>query len=288
MNVWTVAEAGSPSDIASDTVSDIALYSLSKIISHIGAQDFTSSVLREINRGLAAGSWSVYRTCGRRVPVCYLSNSYKRRDTTGSCFLAYRDGLYREDRTFDALEGSKGKDIRILHLTAADVRNPEHRRIIYEHHRLRERLSAARLAADGSILSVNLYRHDDQPAYRERDLQLFEHLARGLFASVERQIALQPIADGSTAAPATAGVELPEDAHREALRHFAPDMPPREVEVSLRLLRGMSHDGIACDLGIGATTVKTYRNRAFARLGIHHNNELFALALKHRDVSPRR
>ena len=35
-------------------------------------------------------------TCGRRVPVCYLSNSYKRRDTTGSCFLAYRDGLYRE------------------------------------------------------------------------------------------------------------------------------------------------------------------------------------------------
>lgn len=280
MNTWTVAEGGSPSDIA--------LYSLSKIIAHIGAQDFTSSVLREINRGLAAGSWSVYRTFGRRLPVCYLSNSYKRRDTTGRCFLAYREGLYREDRTFDALEGSKGQDIRILHISAGEVRNPEHRRLIYEHHRLRERLSAARLAGDGSILSVNLYRHDDQPAYQDRDLQLFEHLARGLFASVERQIALQPDAGEKNAGAPTGVPELPRDAHREALRHLAPDMPARELEVSLRLLKGMSHDGIACDLGIGATTVKTYRNRAFARLDIHHNNELFALVLQQHDKLARR
>lgn len=280
MNFWTVAEGSSPSDIA--------LYSLSKIVAHIGTQDFTSGVLREINRGLAAGSWSVYRTSGRRLPVCYLSNSYKRRDTTGRCFLAYREGLYREDRTFDALEGSKGQDIRILHITAGEVRNPEHRRVIYEHHRLRERLSAARLAGDGSILSVNLYRHDDQPAYRECDLQLFEHLSRGLFASVERQIALQPGMDQEGAGAQSSIADLPQDAHREALRHLAPDMPAREMEVSLRLLRGMSHDGIACDLGIGATTVKTYRNRAFARLGIHHNNELFALVLQHRDALLRR
>jgi DNA-binding CsgD family transcriptional regulator len=280
MNVWTVAEGGSPSDIA--------LYSLSKIIAHIGAQDFTSGVLREINRGLAAGSWSVYRTFGRRLPVCYLSNSYKRRDTTGRCFLAYRDGLYQQDRTFDALEGSRNNDIRILHITAGEVRNPEHRRLIYEHHRLRERLSAARLAGDGSVLSVNLYRHDDQPAYRDRDLQLFEHLARGLFASVERQIALQPGIDDDGAGAPAGIVELPQDAHREALRQLSPDMPSREMEVSLRLLKGMSHDGIACDLGIGATTVKTYRNRAFARLGIHHNNELFALVLQQCDRLARR
>lgn len=280
MNVWTVAEGGSPSDIA--------LYSLSKIIGHIGAQDFTSSVLREINRGLAAGSWSVYRTFGRRLPVCYLSNSYKRRDTTGRCFLAYREGLYQQDRTFDALGGSKDKEIRILHITAGEVRNPEHRRLIYEHHRLRERLSAARLAGDGSVLSVNLYRHDDQPAYRDRDLQLFEHLARGLFASVERQIALQPGIEDDGAGASGGIAELPQDAHREALRHLSPDMPAREMEVSLRLLKGMSHDGIACDLGIGATTVKTYRNRAFARLGIHHNNELFALVLQQCDRLARR
>jgi DNA-binding CsgD family transcriptional regulator len=41
----------------------------------------------------------------------------------------------------------------------------------------------------------------------------------------------------------------------------------------------MTQDGIASDLGLTVPTVKTYRNRAFARLGIHFRNELFALVM---------
>ena len=37
---------------------------------------------------------------------------------------------------------------------------------------------------------------------------------------------------------------------------------------------------IAADLQLSPTTVKTYRDRAFERLGIHQRHELFALALK--------
>lgn len=257
MNVWTLAETRSASDAALDA--------LSRIIAHIGSQEFTARALGDINRALPAGSWSVYRTAPATRPVCYLSDSYQRADTTGHCFRAYRDGLYREDRTFDAL-GTR--ELGILHLAADQVRHPGHRRLIYERHRLRERLSAARRDRDGAVLTVNLYRHDDQPGFRERELQLFEAMAGGLFATVERQIALRP------ARPAPA---LDREA---ALRRLAPGMPAREVDVCLRLLQGMSHDGIGCDLGISATTVKTYRNRAFARLGIHRNNELFAAVLQ--------
>ena len=46
-----------------------------------------------------------------------------------------------------------------------------------------------------------------------------------------------------------------------------------------RLLQGMTYEGIANDLGLSAPTVKTYRNRAFARLGIHFRSELFARVL---------
>jgi DNA-binding CsgD family transcriptional regulator len=48
----------------------------------------------------------------------------------------------------------------------------------------------------------------------------------------------------------------------------------------VRLLRGMTYDGIAADLGLSVPSVKTYRNRAFERLGIHFRNELFALVLQ--------
>lgn len=64
------------------------------------------------------------------------------------------------------------------------------------------------------------------------------------------------------------------------------DLPRREREVCQRLLRGWTYDGIAADLGISAGTVKTYRNRAFERMGLHHRNELFARALAEVAAAP--
>ena len=53
-------------------------------------------------------------------------------------------------------------------------------------------------------------------------------------------------------------------------------MTERELDVCERLLRGFSHDGVAADLGLSVATVKTYRTRAFARLGLHFRSQLFA------------
>ena len=66
---------------------------------------------------------------------------------------------------------------------------------------------------------------------------------------------------------------------RERLLRAHPGLTERELDVCARLLHGMTQEGIACDLGLSLPTVKTYRNRAFSRLGIHFRNELFALAL---------
>ncbi len=274
MNIWTLPESSQTSDIAHAT--------LISMIPYVGSPAFTTNALAEVNNAFHAGSWSVYRIFGEAPPICYLSNSFRRRDTTGACFSAYRGGLYHRDRSFETLRGSRSlPHLKVIHLAAGEVPNPEQRLAIYERYQLRERLSVAKSCTDGSILSVNLYRHSDQDGFRDRDLEIFRNLAPGLFALVDRQIQLcRPI-------PAARGAsgEARHEAHRRALQRLAPKMPERELEVCTRLLRGMSHDGIACDLGIGATTVKTYRNRAFARLDIHHNNELFALVL--RSVSDR-
>lgn len=67
---------------------------------------------------------------------------------------------------------------------------------------------------------------------------------------------------------------------RMRLLQAQPDLTPRELDVCARLLQGMTHEGIACDLCLSLPTVKTYRNRAFARLGIHFRSELFTLAME--------
>jgi DNA-binding CsgD family transcriptional regulator len=58
------------------------------------------------------------------------------------------------------------------------------------------------------------------------------------------------------------------------------DMPNREVEVCSRILYGLSSAGIAIDLDICETTVKTYRKRAYHRLSIGCERELLTWYLR--------
>jgi DNA-binding NarL/FixJ family response regulator len=58
------------------------------------------------------------------------------------------------------------------------------------------------------------------------------------------------------------------------------DMPSREVEVCSRILFGLSSAGIALDLDISETTVKTYRKRAYHRLSIGSERELLTWYLR--------
>lgn len=267
MNIWTLDDARKSTDLSMEA--------LTRLISHFGSQDFSAKGIEGINIALAVGSWSVYRVNPALPPVCYLSGSFRRRDTTASCFQVYRERLYQRDRTFDIIGGrSNTISLKALHLTAQDVQNPEHRSAIYEQHRIRERLSVAKACDNGSILSVNLYRHADQSTFHDRDLQVFSTLAPSLFTLVERQITVTEQLAGKLA------TENNNASHSDSLLRCAPELTRRELDVCLRLLQGMTHDGIACDLGISPATVKTYRNRAFDRLAIHHNNELFALVLR--------
>ncbi|WP_461324454.1 helix-turn-helix transcriptional regulator [Bradyrhizobium diazoefficiens] len=54
----------------------------------------------------------------------------------------------------------------------------------------------------------------------------------------------------------------------------------REKEVCLRILLGYSSEAISSDLGIGIHSTLTYRRRAYDKLGISSQNELFKIVLE--------
>ena len=54
----------------------------------------------------------------------------------------------------------------------------------------------------------------------------------------------------------------------------------REKDVCRRILDGFSSEAIAGELGIALNSVFTYRKRAYEKLGIASQNELFAIALR--------
>jgi LuxR family transcriptional regulator, activator of tox operons len=67
------------------------------------------------------------------------------------------------------------------------------------------------------------------------------------------------------------------EGYAERLRRLRAGLPPREVDICDGILRGITSEGIALRLNVSINTVRTYRKRAYARLGISSQNELMRL-----------
>lgn len=247
MQHWTLSPSGSPA-------------ALGRLVGGVGAPAFAEAALAGLNgAGLRAASWSVYQLWRERAPVLHLSASLGVADTTRSCFRAYEDGLYRADRSFDAVApGTQG----LLRMHADEAPSADHRDAIYRRHGVVERLSVAQRAGDASLLAVNFYRHAHQGRFDEADLAALAAAAPLVLAAVQRHLELRQPA-------------LPPSLRQRLLLRCA-ELTERELDVCERLLRGWSYDGIAADMGLSVATVKTYRARAFVRLGMHFKSELFA------------
>jgi DNA-binding CsgD family transcriptional regulator len=234
------------------------------LIGAVARPGFAAQALQCLNDAVAAGSWSVYQLWPQRPPRLHLSASRMPVDSTAACFATYHDaGLYRCDSSFAAArQPGGGRRPVLLRMHADEAPSSGHRDAIYRRHGISERLSVACLDDDDSLLAVNLYRHSGQGAFSAADMEAFGDVAHLLLACVRRQIDWQR--------------EAVADDPRAALRQRCPALTERELDVLQRLLRGMTYDGIAADMGLSVGTVKTYRARAFARLGLHFRSQLFA------------
>lgn len=249
-----------------------ASLALAGVIGCTGQPDFSAKALAELNKMLPMCWMSIYRLYPHAPPESYGGGAFGIADGTRDSWRVYRRGLYSRDRTFlAAREVTEGGDAVVTRWHAREI-PLEHRKAIYIRHGLRERVSLVEGDPSGGVLAVNLYRGMAQSSFRDDEVDLLCSLAPPLLATVQLHLRLT--------APQHVG-ELPADdvvalsPEPSALS----ELPRREREVCQRLLRGWTYDGIAADLGISAGTVKTYRNRAFERMGLHHRNELFAKAL---------
>lgn len=259
------------------TTASALLGVLTNAMAHLGQSRFEQTLLDSIHPVLPAASWSVYRTGPLCEPAIFMSASYGVPDTTRDCWRAYLSGPYRSDRTL--LRGTPTSDpahpssqtkktSQISHITAQEV-PPEHRAKVYEAHGVAERVSIVEHEGEGALFAINFYRHQHQRPFGDAQIGAMEHLAPALLAMAHKH--LDVWMPDAKAAQFTRLIAK--------LRSINPALTPRERQVCAGMLQGLTFDGIACQLGLSVTSAKTYRNRAFARLGIHFRNELFALML---------
>ncbi|MDB6001476.1 MAG: hypothetical protein JWP52_3175 [Rhizobacter sp.] len=242
---------------------------LANLIGAVGERAFGRIAIEQINRLVPLRWWTVYRLYDDAPPLLHTAGHLGDLDCVADSFGAYRNGFYRDDRGFHDARGKVRDGTAVMvHVHASEVRRA-HRSRIYSRHGLADRLSILCSDQAAGLLAINLYRHVDQAPFGDDERDRLEQLAPLLRACVVRHLGMAQAA--SADASITAAAPMP-----SALDALA----RREREVCERLLRGWTHDGVAADLKLSVTTVKTYRDRAFERLGIHHRNELFALVMK--------
>jgi DNA-binding CsgD family transcriptional regulator len=233
---------------------------LAGVIACIGSSCFANEALEQINRWMPVSWWSVFRLSEHAPPRMPASASYRTPDGTVESWAVYSRSLYYQDQTFlAARERVLSTERLLVHWHALEIPQP-HREQIYTRHGLRERLSVVCRDKDESLLAINFYRHEDLSRFSDEEIDWVGSGANLLSSCVQRHLEL------------VGAVECAADTVLEGLTR-------RERDVCERMLKGWTYDGIAVDLGVSAGTVKTYRDRAFDRLGIHHRNELFALVI---------
>lgn len=314
MQVWKIPPAGSGNAgrmktmlpcTGAATTTPVALHThtASSLIDCIARDDFGLRALARLNVALPVAWWSVYRVYADQPPVLCTLGRFEVPDIALECFRIYRSGPYLHDTTFlqardEALAGAAGQAV-LAHCVADDF-GTVHREQIYQRHGLSERLSVVSsegLGDDGhgrggELLAINLYRHRDQARFNPMEIDAVFDLASPLMAVVRRHLELMPalmpplLPPPRVATPRNAvedGTPLIAEATpksaRQRLQQLCPTLTQRELQVCERMLRGWTFEGIGADMGLSATTVKTYRNRAFDRLGIHFRNQLFSLML---------
>lgn len=251
-----------------------ASQAISGVVSCVGDREFGTAALTLLNAALPLCWWSVYSLFGDRPPVMHVGGSHQVPDRTRDAFQFYRSGVYLGDRTFDSARECAGAGGAVLTHWRAEEIPRRHRGEIYTRHELKERASVVTVDNAGCLTAINLYRHERQRSFDDSELELLALLGTPLAACVGLHMRSAGLTTPVVPRPDTgATVQSPPGSG------ILDALPKREREVCERLLRGWTYEGVAVDLAISSGTVKTYRDRAFERLGIHHRNELFALAI---------
>jgi DNA-binding CsgD family transcriptional regulator len=238
-------------------------------IAALGRAGFASELLAALNRSVPVDHACLMRVVDRARPPVLESASWRGGTHVAQVQRAYLDGLYRFDPNLNLPPRSA---VAVMHLRRDELAHAEYREACFVRAGLLERLTIA-ATDEGQLMLLNLYRLDAGGPFAAEEIAALTELSRFLAALAVKHVGtLGMLLRSRDRADRIAAL---------AARLHARDgrLTLREREVLSRVMLGVSSEGIALDLGIGLNTVLTYRKRAYARLGVTSQAELFSLCL---------
>ncbi len=237
------------------------------LVALMGRTDFDSSLLTYLNQWIQSKHFSILRIKDEQPALLLCGTQDESYTVPWNCGQSYVKRYHHYDALYQELFSKDVQQHQTItgHLTADDIIFSPYRQEIYEKNGLIQRLCGFYRDEDNHPILFNLYRHKDQGFYPDREIENFDKIIPALAKMIQGHLALK------------------EKSHykdfKQLLMIQQPSLTMQELEVCSRILKGMSYVGIASDLGLKESTVKTYRNRAFDKMGIHFKSQLFSMFL---------
>ena len=241
--------------------------SLVPLISSIGDDNFHGRLLDYLHESIGAEHCATVNFTQER-PIKVGAVSLDGTDTAGRQMDLYLNNYWRLDPTMVEAHRMAGRaPSSLLRLNIASLPPSDFRDLIYRKTHISERLLVCGSGPTAGV-SLSVLRSEQRGNFSEDEIGRLGAVAAALLAIIGKHAVL---ASGQRdLSKALSSLEVIVD----CMAHAPEGLPRREVEVCGRILYGISSLGIGLDLDIGEETVKTYRKRAYQRLGIATQREL--------------
>ena len=224
-----------------------------------GRPDFDEATIGAVGRLLQVDHMSAFDDQEDGAIQLRLAASSADRSVSPRLSRIYAERFHRCDPLPRSLDEP---NVSVFLMSPEDVLDPQYRAECYDLPGIVERITIR-----SGRHTLNLYRGHANGPFQDQDTAVAVEAAAMLFPLLDHHARLL------LRQPANSRAGLTGIAAR--LRAMCPALTGREVDVLARGLIGMTSEGTGLDLGIRTTSVATYRKRAYHRLDISTQAELY-------------
>jgi len=240
---------------------------LAEMVMRIGEEDFQTSLLRFLHDRMGAEHCAILRFYDDQ-PIKVGVASLDGTNAAAQQMDLYLANYWRHDPTLIAAQQrSYRSETELMRLDVSTLPPSGLRDLVYRKRHISERLLLCGTFRGSNVL-ISILRSEPHGKFSDVEISRLNEVGEMLLTVVGKHADV--VSRRHELVAAITSLPLIED----CMAHSPEGLPRREVEVCARILYGISSLGIGLDLGIGEETVKTYRKRAYQRLGIATQREL--------------
>ncbi len=246
------------------------------VILAIGTDRFSQSLFEAMQRSLAIRQMVIHRfKPGAPVEPLALECDRRHGRQLHSLVDEYVRRFHPQDPFRRQLLPSPIRSVNVRAVSAPQVRDTEYRERLFTRPGISSKLSIL-VREREFALSISLYKEEAHGVFGDEEAQWLGQSHALIAAAVQRHYSL-------------ISARRPDDlaSFVETFLTLKVDKPlsVREAAVCARIVKGYSNEAIALDLGVSFHSVATYRRRAYSKLGVTSQNEVFRLLLRQREAT---